>query len=73
MDAMDPFHAVGTGTRVPGGLTYRESNLALEMIAQANIVTSVEFVEVNPLLDFRNETAETAVTLMGSLLGEWLK
>lgn len=73
MDAMDPFHATGTGTRVPGGLTYRESHLALELIAQAGIVTSVEFVEVNPLLDYKNETAETAVALMGSLLGEWLK
>lgn len=73
MDAMDPFYAVGTGTRVPGGLTYRESHLALELIAQSNVVTSVEFVEVNPLLDNRNETAEAAVVLMGSLLGEWLK
>lgn len=73
MDAMDPFHATGTGTRVPGGLTYRESHLALELIAQAGIATSVEFVEVNPLLDYQNQTAETAVALMGSLLGEWLK
>lgn len=73
MDAMDPFYATGTGTRVPGGLTYRECHLALELIAKANIVTSVEFVEVNPLLDYKNETAETAVALMGSLLGEWLK
>jgi len=73
MDAMDPFHAVGTGTRVLGGMSYRESHLALEMIAEAGIATSVEFVEVNPLLDNKNETAETAVALMGSLLGEWLK
>ncbi len=72
MDAMDPFYATGTGTRVPGGLTYRESHLALELIAKADIVTSVEFVEVNPLLDYKQKTAETAVALMGSLLGEWL-
>jgi arginase len=73
MDAMDPFHATGTGTRVPGGLTYRESHISLELIAKAGIITSVEFVEVNPLLDYQNQTAETAVALMGSLLGEWLK
>lgn len=72
MDAMDPFHATGTGTRVPGGLTYRECHLSLELIAKSGVVTSVEFVEVNPLLDYKNETAETAVALMGSLLGEWL-
>ena len=73
MDAMDPFFATGTGTRVAGGLSYRESHLALELLAQAGIVTSVEFVEVNPLIDNKNETAETAVALMDSLLGGWLK
>jgi arginase len=73
MDAMDPVYAIGTGTRVPGGLTYRECHLALELIAQSGIVTSAEFVEVNPLIDNKNETAESAVVLMGSLLGEWLK
>ncbi len=73
MDAMDPFYAIGTGTRVPGGMTYRECHLAMELLAESNVVTSAEFVEVNPLLDSRNETAETAVALMGSLLGEWLK
>ena len=73
MDAMDPFYATGTGTRVAGGLSYRESHLALELLAQAGIVTSAEFVEVNPLIDNKNETAETAVALMDSLLGGWLK
>ena len=73
MDAMDPFFATGTGTRVAGGLSYRESHLALELIAQAGIATSAEFVEVNPLIDNKNETAETAVALMDSLLGGWLK
>lgn len=72
MDAMDPFYATGTGTRVAGGLSYRESHLALELIAQAGIMTSAEFVEVNPLIDNKNETAETAVALMDSLLGGWL-
>ena len=73
MDAMDPFYATGTGTRVAGGLSYRESHLALELLAQVGIVTSAEFVEVNPLIDNKNETAETAVALMDSLLGGWLK
>jgi len=72
MDAMDPFYATGTGTRVAGGLSYRESHLALELIAQAGIICSAEFVEVNPIIDNKNETAETAVALMDSLLGGWL-
>lgn len=72
MDSIDPIYVKGTGTKVPGGLTYRESNLALEMIAQTGKVVSAEFVEVNPLLDNNNDTAELAVILMGSLLGEWL-
>lgn len=73
MDAMDPFFAIGTGTRVPGGLTYRECHLAMELIAQEDIICSVEVVEVNVILDTKNETAHAAVGLLGSLLGEWLK
>lgn len=73
MDAMDPFYAIGTGTRVPGGLTYRECHLAMELISLAGIICSVEVVEVNPILDNKNETANAAVALLGSLLGEWLK
>lgn len=72
MDSMDPIFVQGTGTRVPGGLTYRESHLALEMIAQTEKLVSAEFVEVNPIIDHQNETAKTAVALMGSLMGEWL-
>jgi arginase len=72
MDSMDPVFVQGTGTRVPGGLTYRESHLALEMIALSEKVVSAEFVEVNPIIDDRNQTAKTAVALIGSLLGEWL-
>ena len=64
--------ARGTGTRVPGGMTYRESHLALEMIALTGKLVSAEFVEINPIIDERNQTAETAVALMGSLMGEWL-
>ena len=71
MDVMDPEDAPGTGTKVPGGIGYRESNLALELIARTGKLVSVEFVEVNPLLDHENKTAKTAVVLAGSLLGEW--
>ncbi|WP_371373049.1 arginase [Sporomusa aerivorans] len=70
MDVMDPLHAPGVGTPVFGGLTYRESHLAMELIAAANIVSSAEFVEINTVLDHRNQTAKVAVALMGSLLGE---
>lgn len=70
MDAMDPLHAPGVGTPVLGGLTYRESHLAMELISSANIITSAEFVEINTVLDHRNQTAKTAVALIGSLLGE---
>jgi arginase len=72
LDSLDPVYAQGTGTRVLGGLTYREANLALEMVALTGKVVSAEFVEVNPLIDNNNSTAKTAVILMGSLMGEWL-
>lgn len=72
LDSLDPTFVQGTGTRVPGGLTYRESHLALEMIALSEKLVSAEFVEVNPIIDNQNVTAKTAVALMGSLLGEWL-
>lgn len=72
VDSLDPMLVEGTGTRVPGGLTYRESNFALEMIALTGKLISAEFVEVNPLIDHKNRTAKTAVALIGSLFGEWL-
>lgn len=72
MDVMDPAFAPGTGTIVPGGMEYREAHLSLELIAKEANLVSVEFVEVNPILDDMNKTAEAAVALAGSLLGEWL-
>ncbi|MED3646550.1 arginase [Halalkalibacterium halodurans] len=72
LDGLDPNDAPGVGTPVLGGISYRESHLAMEMLAEAEIVTSAEFVEVNPILDERNKTAEVAVELMGSLFGEKL-
>jgi arginase len=73
LDGLDPHDAPGVGTPVIGGISYRESHLAMEMLAEAEIITSAEFVEVNPILDDKNKTAQVAVALMGSLLGEKLK
>lgn len=73
LDGLDPRDAPGVGTPVIGGLSYRESHLAMEMLAEADIITSAEFVEVNPILDEKNKTASLAVALMGSLFGEKLK
>lgn len=72
LDALDPQDAPGVGTPVVGGTTYREAHLAMEILAERNIVTSAEFVEVNPILDNKNQTAEAAVALIGSLFGEKL-
>ncbi|MYL34950.1 arginase [Pontibacillus yanchengensis] len=73
LDGLDPQDAPGVGTPVMGGMSYRESHLAMEMLAEADIITSAEFVEVNPILDEKNRTASVAVGLMGSLFGEKLK
>jgi arginase len=72
LDGLDPHDAPGVGTPVIGGISYRESHLAMEMLAEANIITSAEFVEVNPILDEKNKTASVAVALIGSLFGEKL-
>lgn len=72
LDGIDPLYTPGVGTPVVGGITYRESHLAMEMLEESGIITSAEFVEVNPILDERNKTANVAVALMGSLFGEKL-
>lgn len=72
LDGLDPHDAPGVGTPVMGGISYRESHLAMEMLQEAQIITSAEFVEVNPILDEKNKTAICAVGLMGSLFGEKL-
>ncbi|MBD1382472.1 arginase [Metabacillus arenae] len=72
LDGIDPHDAPGVGTPVIGGISYRESHLAMEMLAESNLITSAEFVEVNPILDEKNQTATVAVALMGSLFGEKL-
>ncbi|WNR46121.1 arginase [Paenibacillus roseipurpureus] len=70
VDSLDPNEAPGTGTAVNGGLHFREAHLAVEMLHEAGIVTSAEFVEVNPLLDVNNKTSQLAVGLISSLLGK---
>jgi arginase len=70
MDGIDPREAPGVGTSVPGGLTYREAHLAMEMVAQAGVIGSLEVTETNPILDERNRTAELAVGLILSALGK---
>lgn len=72
LDSLDPNDAPGVGTPVMGGISYRESILAMELLAESQIITSAEFVEVNPILDEKNKTAAMAVELMGSLFGEKL-
>src|SRR3954454_11480817 len=72
LDGLDPDDAPGVGTPVMGGISYRESHLAMEMLEESRIITSAEFVEVNPILDEKNKTASVAVELMGSLFGEKL-
>lgn len=72
VDALDPVETPGTGTTVPGGITYRESHFALELLNDSDKITSFEIVEVNPLIDIYNKTAEQAVGLVGSFFGEKL-
>jgi len=69
MDVIDPEVAPGVGTPVRGGLSYREAHLAMELVAEAEVLSSLEIVEVNPILDRGNETAELAVELAASALG----
>lgn len=72
LDGLDPLYTPGVGTPVPGGISYRESHLAMEMLQDSGLLTSAEFVEVNPILDDKNATADVAVGLIGSLFGEKL-
>jgi arginase len=69
MDAVDPLEAPGVGTPWPGGLTYREAHLAMELLAATGLVSSMEVVEVNPIHDHENRTAKLAAELILSALG----
>jgi len=70
LDAIDPREAPGTGTPVKGGLSFREAHLAMEMLAESGKLGSIEMVEINPILDTRNQTALLAVGLISSGLGK---
>lgn len=70
LDGVDPDYASGVGTPVEGGLTYREASVIMEMVADCGCMNSLEMLEVNPILDTKNETAELAVDLIGSALGK---
>jgi arginase len=69
VDVCDPEIAPGVGTPVRGGLSYREAHLAMELVAEAGVLTSLEVVEVNPILDHADETGLLAVDLVSSALG----
>ena len=70
MDVLDPMFAPGTGIPLPAGLTNREALLLMEEMASTGLVRSADLVEVNPVLDVRNQTAVLATSLAARLLGE---
>lgn len=70
VDFLDPEIAPGVGTTIPGGPTYREAQLCMEMIADTGLLASLDVMELNPALDVRNKTAELAVDLIESLFGK---
>jgi len=69
VDFLDPAVAPGVGTTVPGGATYREAHLIMELLHDSGLVRSLDIVELNPFLDERGRTARVAVELIGSLFG----
>jgi arginase len=69
LDFVDPDVAPGVGSPVRGGLSYREAHLTMELVAESGLLSSLELVEVNPILDHENETARVAVDLAASALG----
>jgi arginase len=70
VDFLDPALAPGVGTMVPGGATYREAHLVMELLHGSGLVQSVDIVELNPFLDERGRTARVATELVGSLFGQ---
>jgi arginase len=70
LDVLDPGIAPGVGTTVPGGATYREAHLVMELLHDSGLVRSVDIVELNPFLDERGRTARVAVELIASLFGQ---
>ncbi|MBI2793395.1 MAG: arginase [Ignavibacteria bacterium] len=70
VDGVDPDIAPGVGTPVPGGLTFRETHLFMEMISRIDAYASLDVAEVNPILDVRNKTAEFAADVVASSMGK---
>ena len=70
VDFLDPSIAPAVGTTVPGGTTFREAHLAMELLHESGLVTSLDLVELNPFLDDRGMTARLMVDLVGSLMGK---
>ncbi len=70
MDFVDPQYAPGVGTPVRGGATYREAHLAMEVICDSGRMLAMEVVEVNPVIDEVNRTADLAVELILSEMGK---
>jgi arginase len=70
VDFLDPDLAPGVGTIVPGGATYREAHLVMELLHDSGLVRAVDIVELNPFLDERGRTARVATELVGSLFGQ---
>jgi len=70
LDSVDPSVAMGVGTPVPGGLTYREAHLIMELIAERGALSSLEVAEVNPILDNVNRSAQFAADLVASAMGK---
>ncbi|MBC7477667.1 MAG: arginase family protein, partial [Pseudorhodobacter sp.] len=69
VDFLDPAIAPAVGTTVPGGATFREAHLVMELLHESALVTSLDLVELNPFLDERGRTAKLMVDLVGSLMG----
>jgi len=69
VDFLDPAIAPAVGTTVPGGTTFREAHLVMELLHESGLVTSLDLVELNPFLDERGKTAKLMVDLVGSLMG----
>jgi arginase len=69
VDFLDPAIAPAVGTTVPGGATFREAHLVMELLHESGLVTSLDLVELNPFLDERGRTAKLMVDLVGSLMG----
>lgn len=70
LDVMDPLDAPGVGTPSQGGLTYREGQLIMEILSDTQKLHSVDIMEINPILDIQNRTAQMAVNLLSSLFGK---